>query len=59
MQVVERSLEKLRNKIESIEDLSEVEKEHALNLIAEMELELDAIKLNIEAVHCRNTKGRD
>ena len=59
VQVVERSLEKLRNKIESIEDLSEVEKEHALNLIAEMELELDAIKLNIGRVHCRNTKGRD
>ncbi len=56
VQVVERSLEKLRNKIESIEDLSEVEKEHALNLIAEMELELDAIKLNIEGFTAETPK---
>ena len=56
MQVVERSLEKLRNKIGGIEDLSEEEKEHALSLIAEIELELDVIKLKIEGFTAETPK---
>lgn len=56
VQVVERSLEKLRNKIESIEDLSEPEKESALSLIAEMELELNAAKLKIEGFTAETPK---
>ena len=56
VQVVERSLEKLRNKIGGIEDLSEEEKEHAITLIAEIELELDVIKLKIEGFTAETPK---
>ena len=48
--------EKLRNKIGGIEDLSEEEKEHALSLIAEIELELDVIKLKIEGFTAETPK---
>ena len=49
VQVVERSLEKLTKTIEKMEDLSEEEKENALDLVADLEAELETEKAEIEA----------
>lgn len=47
VQVVTRALEKLQNKVEGMEDLSDEEEEHALSLISELEVGLETIKLKI------------
>jgi len=49
VQVVERSLEKLTKTVEKMEDLSEEEKQNALDLIADFEAELDAQKAKIDS----------
>ncbi|HLD79177.1 MAG TPA: hypothetical protein VJA18_01315 [Candidatus Nanoarchaeia archaeon] len=49
VQVVERSLEKLTKTVEKMEDLSEEEKQNALDFIADLEAELTAQKAKIDS----------
>jgi len=49
VQVVERSLEKLTKTVEKMEDLSEEEKEFALDLVADLEVKLDEQKVKIDS----------